>query len=808
MTTAARKRTNARLRRPFFRPSIDALEQRAMLAADLQFTPLATSAVVSVANDTGGLTPYNLATEFNQTIIQRRTTDPDLGTQLSQNTLNESGPFVGRYLFTTSQENGTDANLNVVGTLNRTDLVTGQTINLLDIAVSDLQTGPELLGDVITMQNLSAIRWTPWGTLLVAEAVDSDVLVNTDNDPVPDPHLSLVGVDEGLVYEIFNPTSAQPTIVARPNLGSAHFEGIDIDSQGNVYYGDNREGTMNSAIFRFVSNVVVDNVTVFSPLEGGDVFVLNVDLTGEATWEPVTFVAPDVFSLRDALDDVGGPAFTAFDTVRDLEIGIADFGDDDIVALPGVNEVPDETLYVAIQGEDRVIAIDLDGPLQDYSAPFVFTFVDATVDADFNDPVDIAVDAGGRVYIGEAIDPPPAPGGDGNDVWVASDSGLDTDDATLALPVIDLVTPGSTDQFGRLASLRVSNSSVHGLYVNPFNNNQIYVNASSETAAKNAIVRFNFAGVLQPSVTEVDVGNGQIVLSIVGTAASDYITISLDNGSLVKVRIGSKTLKGFAADQQIVVYGLGGSDYIISNTKDFYSYTIFGGDGNDYIATGNADDTIAGEAGNDRITAGEGNNVLSGGAGNDSLNARNGDDILDGGDGNDNMVSNGGNDTLLGGAGNDRMTGGLDNDYLDGGAGNDFMDGYYGDDILFGGAGNDILRGGPGINVLIGGDGADALYGGQQEDLLIGDRTAADGDEAALRALAALWQMNFFSDTRAQEILDFLDGVDGLPDGDGIINDTRRDLLDGGLGLDLFFRFGTSDTIRIINSDDEVFDLS
>lgn len=786
----------ARKRRYSYQPQIDRLEQRTMLAADLNFTPLPSSANTLTASNVGTPVPFELAPEYTQTVIQRRgttaTTDPDLGALLGQNTLNESGPFTGRYLFSTAQENGTDSAGFIVGTLNRTDLATGQTINLLDIAVTDSQLPGDTFASQLTLQNLHAIRWTPWGTLLVAEAIDS-----TDGDFSADFDLSASDAADGIVYEIVDPTSAQPRVFARPALGSGNFQGIDIDSQGNVYYSVNRG--VASAVFRFVPIGGGD-----SPLEFGEVSVLNTPTApfGEAAWE---FLAlPGNYSLGEALDDLSAPPFRAFDNVRDVEIGIADFGE-----LEGA----DETLYIAVQGANQVVALDLDGYFQDPLAPTLYNFLDNLVEPDFNDPVDLAVDASGRVYIGEAIEPPPAafPGGvgEGNDVWVASDSATDVDAPDPLFPdepVIDLVTLDSDDQLGRLASLKVSNSSVAGLYVNPFNNDQIYVNVSSVTAVKNQIVRFDFAAALQPSVTEIDLGNGEVLLSIVGTAKSESIIITGNN--ILTVRIGTQVFKGLAPSNTVVVYGLGGNDYIVASTGTFFDFTVFGGAGNDYIATGRGNDSLAGEAGHDRLLAGTGNNNLSGGADNDSLSAGNDDDVMSGDGGNDRLVSNGGNDTLLGGAGDDALVGGLDNDYLNGGAGNDNLDGYFGDDIVVGGTGNDRITGGPGTNVMIGGDGADYLFSRGGDNLYIGDITAVDNDDAGIAALFALWQMVFFSPTAGQEVYDFLDGVDGVLDGNGVTNDNKRDLLYGGNGVDLFFAFGTSDTIRYVNLGDEIFDLN
>jgi Ca2+-binding RTX toxin-like protein len=786
----------ARQRSLYFRPQIDNLEQRTMLAADLGFTPLATSATTLNAANTGGSAPYNVATAFTQTVVQRAGTDADLGILLGQNTLNENGPQAGRYLFTTalgSNEVDTDV---FRGTLNRTDLVSGETINLLDIAIADGQ-DPDPTADTLenhlTLQNLRAIKWTPWGTLLVGEAIDA---TGTDPDGNPFVADTDAGALNGLVYEIVDPTSAQPTIFARPALGSGRIEGIDIDSLGNVYLDDNNG--LDSSVFRFVPTN-----TGSASLEAGDLQVLLVsgdEFGTDARWVSLdpTLAADDVRIAIDFLvlpDDA-----TAYNITRDLAIGIADFGEDDAA---------DETLYVTLQGDDRVIAVDLDGQSgTDRETPFVYNFVDFTdVPLDptaFNDPVDIDVDAAGRVYIGEAINPTPGPGptGRGNDVWVANDRGTDVDSP---LGVINTTFPG-TDQFGRLASLRVSNASVAGLYVSPFNNRQIYVNVSSDTENKNAIVRLDGgAGSPMPSgVFTGDDGNGGTTLTIVGTPDGDRIVVSGVN--ILTIRIGTQRFRVEAANQ-VFIYGLGGDDSIVASTGSFFDYVIFGGDGSDYIAAGSGNDTVFGEGGNDRLLGGIGNNFLSGGDGNDTLSSGGGGDVMDGGAGNDRITTNAGNDTLFGGDGNDILNGGFGDDFIDGGAGVDYLDGYYGNDVVFGGAGNDYVKGGSGQDVVIGGDGLDQLFGGDQADLMIGDQTAVDTDEAGLRGLAVLWQTAFADPDRDAQIRDYLDNSDGDPDEDGIVNDNDVDILDGNNQADLFYRFGTQDKILRLTFADEVVQL-
>jgi Ca2+-binding RTX toxin-like protein len=767
-----------------FRPGLDALERRELLAADLGFTPLASSADVLPVNSPEETTPFDTAPEVTQTLVQRETTDHDLGDNLQQNTINETGPGVGRYLFTAALD----------GTLNRTDLATGDTIDLLDISIASLQDptdDTDTLANHLNLQNLSSVRWTPWGTLLVGEAID-------ENDPNFVPDTDAASAAHGLVYEIVNPTSSQPIIYPRPALGSGNITGIDIDSAQHVYITDSNGAV--STILRFTTDDSLDPTT---PVEFGTLEVLSgvSGNLGDAEWAAIDSTTAET-DVRAALI---GVTASFYDTTRDLEIGHLNLGEG------GTEEV----LFVAVQGSDQVLAIDLDGQFGDTANPFVYIYMDSSVDPDFNSPVDLSSDASGRLYIGEAINPAPGPGDVGNDVWVAIDHDDDVDFNDVTFGPI-------ANEAGKVASLRVAGAGVNGLYVNPFNNSQVYVNVSGSTSNRDGIYLLTNTNVEGPSVTEIDNGDGNVIVSIVGTENSDSIAIT--GGNILTIRIGTKIFKGFAPSDTVVVYGLGGSDRIIVNTGNLFSFVVYGGEGSDYITTGAGDDVISGGGGNDRIAAGPGSNVIDGGDGNDMLTGGNGEDNITGGNGNDRIQGDGGNDTVDGGAGNDMVNGGFGDDTVIGGAGNDNLVGYFGNDLLLGGAGSDFIGGGADQDVLVGGDGADALYGGSGDDilsggagadivagelgedvllggagadrlsgsagddLLIGDITVLDEDVTQLRSLMDLWVFNSFADDRAAQVDAFIGTITA---------DNSRDLLDGGNDDDLIYYFSNKDVVRV-----------
>ncbi|MGE0152697.1 MAG: calcium-binding protein [Reyranellaceae bacterium] len=197
-----------------------------------------------------------------------------------------------------------------------------------------------------------------------------------------------------------------------------------------------------------------------------------------------------------------------------------------------------------------------------------------------------------------------------------------------------------------------------------------------------------------------------------------------------------------------------------------WSVTAYGGDGNDVLAAGEADDVLVGDAndgqsssgvrsdtiwglgGNDTIYGDDGSTALDetvggadmllGGEGNDLIRGEGGDDHIEGQSGSDTLYGGGGNDliygedpagvdllsnfpdTIYGGIGNDTVYGGVGGDLIHGDAGADRLFGGSGDDSAAGGAGGDALFGEAGADTLDGGVGPDQLFGGEGNDFLRG----------------------------------------------------------------------------------------
>ena len=212
--------------------------------------------------------------------------------------------------------------------------------------------------------------------------------------------------------------------------------------------------------------------------------------------------------------------------------------------------------------------------------------------------------------------------------------------------------------------------------------------------------------------------------------------------------------------------------------------TVYGGDGDDVIATQDEDpqfgDQLYGDAGNDTISGANTNDQLYGGTGNDQLSGGGNTDTLDGGEG---------------------------NDALDGGAGNDLLYGGDGDDLINAGAGNDTSFGGAGADTFLLQDplAVTTIFGGEAgvdfDTLDLGSQTAGvsilyTGAEAGTITGAALAPSTF------QEIENLVlttgnDTVDASADTAGIyVSDAGgADTILGGSGNDTVFAGGGDDSV-------------
>lgn len=230
------------------------------------------------------------------------------------NTVNETGPETGRYMYRTHEVRGVPEG----GAVSVVDLKTGDT---------------RVLAQDTSWDALDGIRWTPWGTILFAEEVTNGRLLEIQLDP--------------------NNRMKAAAVVDRPAVGRLAHEGIDIDTDGNVYIVDEHRGRTSGCslgtpcgggIYKFVPDTYGD-------LSSGKLYVLGLpdqnsrrDNTGQGVWlGPI-----DPANARESGTAAGG---ASYQRPEDLEI----IGDTLYVA---VTEGPRDE-YGREYYEGRVIAINL-----------------------------------------------------------------------------------------------------------------------------------------------------------------------------------------------------------------------------------------------------------------------------------------------------------------------------------------------------------------------------------------------------------------------------------------------------------------
>lgn len=389
-------------------------------AGSFQFTPLPGSA--SCTSGGNPAEPFVLPDGYTQNVFVSEPDFPDLP---DMQTLNETGPRAGRYLYRTHET-------GVNGAITVTDLQTGETSVVVQRA---------------DWEALDGIVWTPWGTLLFAEERRSAA--------VPDPEVPQARA--GLVYELYldpsdptrpdtsvNPGGATPGVVPRPAVGSRSHEGLRFDPQGNLYGISEASPPSGGYVYRFTPDRRGD-------LSSGELYALEVDeptgdRVGGAVWTPLDDTAVQIDSDAEAT----AAGATGYARPEDVET----------TQSTGNNRGGYNVLYVAVTGEDRVLAIEMrePGAGSEKLGALVTDYVRAGVNAppggpgpdNFDSPDNLALDPNGNLYVGED------PGGSaargkqfGDDVWVA---------------VPDRGNPGAASQTVRFASLTDCDAEPTGPY--------------------------------------------------------------------------------------------------------------------------------------------------------------------------------------------------------------------------------------------------------------------------------------------------------------------------------------------------------
>jgi secreted PhoX family phosphatase len=369
----------------------------------MAFDPIAGSAYTELTTDPVILNsqPWIIPQGYSQYIVSDESNlDIYAGSDWNDmNTVNETGKHAGRYLYRTHEVRPSASNPGAY---------TGGAVSVVDLKTGEAK----LVAQRLDWEALDGIVWTPWGTLLFAEETGGAVFTDPD-------HPAAV---RGLLYEM-KPDKKDPAraewVKVRPLLGSVSHEGIEIDSEGNVYVIDeNGPG----AIYKFVPQQYGD-------LSDGQLYALKVDdsATGDRVG-PAEWVALDMnLAQMDARAAAVNAGATGYGRPEDLErIG--------------------STLYVAITSEARVLSISLG------DKPVVQNFVRAGLNVPvenrtagitgFRNPDNLASGPDGKLWIVEDNVP--------SDIWVA-------------LP--DKDGDGASDGVHLFATLKDNGAEGTGIYV-------------------------------------------------------------------------------------------------------------------------------------------------------------------------------------------------------------------------------------------------------------------------------------------------------------------------------------------------------
>ena len=315
-------------------------------AGPMRFTPIAGTPYAQATAD--WVEPFVIPAGYSQSLIADETIldiYPGVDDLTDMNTVNETGPHKGRYLYRT-HEVGANGSLSVV------DLKTGET---------------KVIAQDINFNRLDGIRWTPWGTILFAEETTGGRLFEAFLDP--NDLTSVVKIEE------------------RTEAGVMRHEGIEALKDGTVYVIDELNG---GSIYKFVP-------TVKGNLADGQLFALKLTTLSDAdqVWSQSTFNSKVGAFEWVALDmnQVVIDTDAAANAVHATEFG-----------RPEDVEVIGSTLYVANTSEDRVVAIDLKNEVL---SSFVQAGVNVPVEdaaaqvTGFNNPDNLAQGPNGQLWVVE-----------------------------------------------------------------------------------------------------------------------------------------------------------------------------------------------------------------------------------------------------------------------------------------------------------------------------------------------------------------------------------------------------------------------
>lgn len=375
------------------------------------------------AADWNPAAPWKLPKRFTQSVVSDETAlnifDGGRDDWHDMNTVNESGPMAGRFLYRTHELRFPD-NQPEGGSVSVVDLKTGITT---------------LLAQEPGYNALDGIRWSPWGTVVFAEEVEGGRFFE---------------------IELNDDMVTAKAIHDRTAVGRLAHEGIDFDAAGNVYVVDEHRGRSvgcggvtpcGGGIYKFEP----DN---YGDLSAGSLYALKVtgpDGTGQGEW-----VGPvDALNARTSGTSFGGQSYQR---PEDLEVinGVLY-----VAITEGPRDENGKELY-----EGRVISIDLDSTVvRNFVKPDVNVAVEIGKPGDtgfqtgFDSVDNLAESPDGELIMIEDNKP--------SDIWFAS---------------TDTNKFGAAKDVRLFASLTDPGAEGTGIYFSPVDDKTLYVNIQHSAA--------------------------------------------------------------------------------------------------------------------------------------------------------------------------------------------------------------------------------------------------------------------------------------------------------------------------------------
>jgi hypothetical protein len=374
-------------------------------------------------------------------------------------TLNETGPKKGRFLFTVFE--------SATSGVQRIDLLTGDVDTIWKVLPGD------------TAARFDPATWTPWGTVITGE----------ENWGCGD------GVC-GRLFELKNPLTAPAIyepVTATSNDGAemvhrnvvprTSHEGMQFDRAGNLYLVDELNG---GCLLKYTPAapfyaVLTGRADYFA---AGQTFVLQVgdgntpNATGAYKWVPLTdkWGAPLPGAIM-ATDAKGVTSLDSRNTANLPQFKCTDYQRPEDAQIQTVRGR--QSLYVATTTTNEVYRLDLQANTISVFAnrSSIDLATGAAVGTAPASPDNVAVDNDGNIYIVEDRN-----GGSDDDIWFAKDLNKDG----------DLLDAG--EGLGRWASNGTLGSEFSGLYFDPFDDNRAWVNIQHPASANDRTIEITIEG--------------------------------------------------------------------------------------------------------------------------------------------------------------------------------------------------------------------------------------------------------------------------------------------------------------------------